>query len=243
MKTAQNPPSICNIFLSCVTKEFLPHREMLAKDLNLPHVKVQVQEDFVEGGHSTLEKLDDYIKDCSAVIHLVGSATGSTPASKEVAALLKRYADFSQRIPCLKDGLEANPPEFSYTQWEAWLAIYHNVPCYVYRAEPTTVRATGFVEDMQQRLIQEAHWSRFGEHGKDRKAFRDEQELCRLVLRRPEQHPPFRHAEIERRTEGLAVVRCVGCRLLPRSSARSAQQGWPPRKHPLLETSARRKRR
>ena len=47
-----------------------------------------------------------------------------------------------------------------------------------------------------------------------------------------------RHAEIERRTEGLAVVRCGGCRLLPRSAARPARQGRPPRKHPLLEIAA-----
>ncbi len=40
---------VCQLFLSCVTKEFRPHREMLSQDLNLPHVKVQVQEDFTEG--------------------------------------------------------------------------------------------------------------------------------------------------------------------------------------------------
>src|ERR1035438_7037155 len=62
MNDPQNTPSVCKIFLLCVTNEFRSHREMLTKDLSLPHVKVQVQEDFVEGGHSTLAKLNEYIK-------------------------------------------------------------------------------------------------------------------------------------------------------------------------------------
>jgi formylglycine-generating enzyme required for sulfatase activity len=183
MNSAQNTSSVRKIFLSCVTNEFGPHREMLTKDLSLPDVKVQVQEDFVEGGHSTLEKLDEYIKGCAAVIHLIGYATGSMPAPTEVAALLKKHSDFSQRIPCLKEPLKKNPSSLSYTQWEAWLAIYHSIPCYVYQAEATTVRTPGFVEDSDQRQLQEEHWNRFCEHGKDRKIFQDEQQLCRLVLR------------------------------------------------------------
>ena len=186
MNDPQNRVTICKIFLSCVTNEFRPHREMLTKDLSLPHVKVQVQEDFVQGGHSTLEKLDEYIKGCAAVIHLIGSATGSSPASSEVAALLKKHSDFIQRISCLKDVLGKTgktPLSLSYTQWEAWLAIYHQVPCYVYQTEPTTVRTPGFVEDADQRKAQEVHWHRFESHGKDRTIFRDEQQLCRLVLR------------------------------------------------------------
>jgi hypothetical protein len=183
MPNSPNTPPLCKIFLSCVTKEFLPHREMLSKDLSLPYVKIQVQEDFIEGGHSTLEKLDEYIKGCAAVIHLVGSATGSYPKSTEVAALLQKHPEFRNRIPCLKDVLEQNPPSLSYTQWESWLAIYHKVPCYIYQSESATVRASGFVEDADERLIQEEHWNRFREHGKDRKTFQDEQQLCRLVLR------------------------------------------------------------
>src|ERR1035438_1274629 len=151
MNDPQNTPSVCKIFLSCVTNEFGPHREMLTKDLSLPDVKVQVQEDFVEGGHSSLEKLDEYIKGCAAVIHIIGSATGSMPAPTEVAALLKKHSDFAQRIPCLKEALAKTPASLSYTQWEAWLAIYHSIPCFVYQAEPTTVRAPGFKEDANQR--------------------------------------------------------------------------------------------
>jgi hypothetical protein len=183
MNPAQNTSSVRKIFLSCVTKEFGHHREMLTKDLSLPDVKVQVQEDFVEGGHSTLEKLDEYIKGCAAVIHLIGYATGSMPAPTEVAALLKKHSDFAQRIPCLKEALAKTPASLSYTQWEAWLAIYHSIPCFVYQAEPTTVRAPGFKEDANQRNVQKKHWKRFRVHGKDRKIFHDEQQLCRLVLR------------------------------------------------------------
>jgi len=179
----QHTSGVYKIFLSCVTNEFLPHRKLLTDDLSLPHVKVQVQEDFIQGGGSTLEKLDQYIKDCAAVIHLVGSATGSSPRSTEVAGLQKRYPDLAKRIPCLKETLDTNPTSLSFTQWEAWLAIYHNVPVYIYRAEAGTVRAPGFVEDPKQRQLQDQHWNRFRTHGKDWTTFREEQQLCRLVLR------------------------------------------------------------
>jgi hypothetical protein len=77
MNHTQKAPGVCQIFLSCVSKGFLPQQEMLTKDLSLPHVKVQVQEDFTQSGYSTLENLDDSIKGCAAVTHLIGSTTGS----------------------------------------------------------------------------------------------------------------------------------------------------------------------
>lgn len=179
MTIHQINPAISPLFLSCVTKEFRPYRDALAKDLSLPHVKVQVQEDFIEGGHSLLEKLDEYIKKCVAVIHLIGSATGSTPKPAEVTALLKNHADFTQHLPFLKGCLT----ELSYTQWEVWLSIYHEVPCYVYRAEPSIMSAPGFVETPDEQRLQEEHWKRIQEYGKDWRTFPNEFDLRILVLR------------------------------------------------------------
>jgi serine/threonine protein kinase len=171
------------VFLSCVTKEFGPHRDKLAHDLQMPNVKVEWQESFVETGHTTLDKLDGYIQGCNEVIHIVGFAAGSIALSPEVASLLKKYPDLIERVSCLKEPLAQDPPPITYTQWEAWLAIYHGVPCYVYRAEPSAPRAPGFVEDSEQKRFQEEHWKRLESAGKDRGTFQDEQHLCRLVLR------------------------------------------------------------
>ncbi len=181
--SSRGAPTECQIFLSCVSNEFRPYRELLTKDLSLPGIKVEVQEHFVQGSRTLLEKLDDYIQRCSAVIHLVGTATGSKPKENEVAALLKKYPDFSERLPNLARPMAESPHSISYTQWEVWLALYHRIRCYVYRAAPAAVRAPAFVEDKSQSALQEQHWQQLCEHGKDREVFRDEQELSRLVMR------------------------------------------------------------
>ena len=67
------------IFLSAVSKEFGSYRDALRRDLARPNVTVQVQEDFIATGTETLDKLDDYIRQCDAVIHLVGDMTGRWP--------------------------------------------------------------------------------------------------------------------------------------------------------------------
>ena len=148
------------VFLSCVTKEFAPHREKLAHDLQMPNVKVEWQETFVETGHTTLDKLDSYIQGCHAVIHLVGFAAGSLALTPEVKGLLDKYPHFTERLPCLKEVLEKTPNSISYTQWEAWLAIYHGIPCFVYRAEASAPLASKFVEDAEQKQLQDVRYVR-----------------------------------------------------------------------------------
>nr|MCU0756486.1 ATP-binding protein [Xanthomonadales bacterium] len=115
------------LFLSTVTHEFKSCRVQLAQDLRLPDVIVQNQEEYVAkiaAGESLLIKLDDYIRDCDAVIHLIGLQTSEQgePAKQAcVDDLLRRYADFSARTGLTDVELRA----LSYTQWEAWLAYYH----------------------------------------------------------------------------------------------------------------------
>ncbi len=45
------------LFLSTVSAEFLSYRELLRHLLTRPDVEVKVQEDFIETGDETLEKL------------------------------------------------------------------------------------------------------------------------------------------------------------------------------------------
>lgn len=116
------------IFLSAVTDEFGRHRESLRRDLDRPDVTVKIQEDFIASGVETLAKLDDYIRQCDAVIHLVGDMPGAPAHARSVRWLAARYPDFGRRLPVLVPFLAEDGASLSYTQWEAWLALYHGKP-------------------------------------------------------------------------------------------------------------------
>jgi hypothetical protein len=61
-----------NIFLSTVSAEFRSYRDALRHYLDRPNVTVKTQEDFMATGTETMEMLDEYIRKCHVVIHLVG---------------------------------------------------------------------------------------------------------------------------------------------------------------------------
>ena len=126
-------PANKKLFLSIVTSEFASYRELLTGDLKRPNLDVAVQEDFVVTGGSTLEKLDTYIRHCDGVVHLIGKATGGIPEEHAVATLLRTYPDFAARLPPFAAGLSEPQPGFSYTQWEAYLALYHGRKLFIYR--------------------------------------------------------------------------------------------------------------
>jgi hypothetical protein len=115
------------IFISTVSNEFKTCRERLAEDLQFPNVDVQTQEKNITklaAGQTILIKLDDYIAECDVLIHLIGQQTSidGTPASKAaVDDLLQRHADLSAIVGLGENELRT----LSYTQWEAWLALYH----------------------------------------------------------------------------------------------------------------------
>jgi hypothetical protein len=181
------------LFLSAVSSEFSSYRNLLAGDLNRPNLDVAVQEDFVVTGGSTLEKLDTYIRHCDAVIHLIGKACGGVPEELACAALLALYPDFGTRLPLLAEHLGKSQPGFSYTQGEAYLALYHRRPLFVYRptdfeldALPdglSVPRAARFVFDPAEAQSQKAHYQRISALGHDRGVFLNEERLSSAVLR------------------------------------------------------------
>jgi predicted flap endonuclease-1-like 5' DNA nuclease len=80
------------LFLSTVSDEFRTYRDQLRGDLTRHNVEVKVQEDFKDLGGVTLEKLDDYIKLCDAVVHLVGDMTGADAGKLSTKAILQTLA-------------------------------------------------------------------------------------------------------------------------------------------------------
>lgn len=148
------------IFLSSISAEFRSYRDALRHDLDRPNVTVKVQEDFIATGTETLDKLDGYIRQCDAVIHLVGNMTGALAQAPSVAVIRQRYPDFDKRLPLLGPFLRADGPALSYTQWEAWLALYHKKTLIIAVPQESAPREERYVVNEQQRADQQAHLAR-----------------------------------------------------------------------------------
>jgi len=150
------------IFLSTVSAEFRRYRDALRHSLERPNVTVKVQEDFIVTGTETLDLLDEYIRHCDAVIHLVGDMTGAMAQAPSVAAIRGRYPDLGSRLPAA-DCLEPGGPSLSYTQWEAWLALYHGKRLIIAAPEPGVERDAAYRRDPAQQAAQQAHLARLAQ--------------------------------------------------------------------------------
>lgn len=141
------------IFISAVTAEFGSYRDTLNKQLTGPNQSVKVQEDFIAAGTPTLEKLDTYIKQCDVVIHLVGDMSGAFAQRPSVDAILNSYPDFLNRFPFLEPNVQA----LSYTQWEAWLALYHGNKLLIATPNFDAKRDEKYSYSEDQSKLQESH--------------------------------------------------------------------------------------
>jgi CheY-like chemotaxis protein len=120
------------VYFSANSREFSVYREELAKHLLRPRIKFWAQEDFTRTASSTLETIDSAIQQCDIVGHLIGRTFGAMPTHDDVKALLQKYTDFNERVP-FADHVDSDTSNvFSYTQWEAYLALYHERPLFVY---------------------------------------------------------------------------------------------------------------
>lgn len=110
------------IFISAVTSEFGKVRDELAADLRARGHEIVVQSDFTlsPDSETLLGRLAEYIRDCNAVICLVGTQCGAWPPVRAVERL--------------RDVLPKDIKEASYTQWEFFLARHYKRRPYVYIA-------------------------------------------------------------------------------------------------------------
>jgi Domain of unknown function (DUF4062) len=144
------------IFLSTVSDEFRTYRDALRGDLTRHNVEVKVQEDFKDLGGDTLDKLDVYIAHCDAVVHLVGDMAGSAPPELPLRALRKKYPDLADKLPPLGEALQSGI-SLSYTQWEAWLALYHGKRLFIAKAGDGAERGPSYVPTEGSRAAQASH--------------------------------------------------------------------------------------
>ena len=78
--------------------------------------------------------------------------TGALAQAPSLALIRQRYPDLTSRLPVLAPCLKAGAPDLSYTQWEAWLALYHGKTLLI--AVP---------EEGAQRAAQHDHLARLAE--------------------------------------------------------------------------------
>ncbi len=147
------------VLISTVSDEFRPYRDLLRADLERHNVHVKVQEDFKNLGGDTLDKLDVYIAHCDAVVHLVGDMTGSPADAREQSALLAKYPDLAMQLPPLGEALK-DGAAISYTQWEAWLALYHGKLLLIAKAADAAERGPAYARPGDKGAAQIRHLSR-----------------------------------------------------------------------------------
>jgi WD40 repeat protein len=150
-------------FLSAVTAEFGDEREHVRHMLTRPRVEAKIQEDFVSVGLPTLLMLDEYIAACDCVIHIIGDRPGSNPPMSSVETLVQTYPDLHIRVPELASLLNGGDPDLSYTQWEAYLALYHGKRLILLRpaaAPHDHLDSDGRVPDTHDKARQKAHLTR-----------------------------------------------------------------------------------
>jgi tetratricopeptide (TPR) repeat protein len=148
-----------SVFISTVSDEFRAYRDQLVHDLTRHNVSVKVQEDLKDLGGDTLDKLDVYIAHCDAVVHLVGDMCGAAADERPQQALLAKHLDLSEKLPPLGEALKTSVG-LPYTQWEAWLALYHGKPLMIAKAVEAAPRGPHSAPDNASRAAQAEHLKR-----------------------------------------------------------------------------------
>ena len=161
-----------NVFVSGVSSEFGALRDQVASDLRARGLSVKVQQDFRQEADSdtTLEKLHNYIRDCGAVVCIIGVRSGSKPTASEAAR-------FAKMLP---DGII----EASYAQWEFHFARYYKRRLSLHVAKNRYKRGSLEKGDDNFPTLQRSFLKYVvNTLGLDRDYFATTNQLCRSVLR------------------------------------------------------------
>ena len=158
-------PHDIRIFLSTVTAEFKVYRNALRTLLKRPGVAVDCEEDFFATGGIIFNDLANYIEQCHAVVHFVGDMTGTFVDGLTWAACLKRCPEFIERFPALQECVQTGHPPISYTQLEAYLALYYEKPLLIAVPEPGALRDVKHKVTQSQQKAQQIHLRRLRELG------------------------------------------------------------------------------
>jgi Domain of unknown function (DUF4062) len=92
------------VFLSAVSSEFGSARDTLAASLRSRDLLLRVQSDFHQeaAADTTLRKLHDYIRDCSAVVCIIGLRSGAMPPAASAAPFACHPWTYAALVPARK---------------------------------------------------------------------------------------------------------------------------------------------
>jgi hypothetical protein len=166
------------VFLSAVSSEFAAARDALAKDLLARGIEVRWQEMFRQekATETLLGLLHDYVRDCQAVVCVLGQRSGACPPSKAADR-------FKHMLP---DGMTVA----SYTQWEFHFARHYHKRLSHYRADVGTPPDRPSGPDVPG--LQDAFIGHIDSEGLHYGRFDSIDRLCREVLKEdwPNLAPP-----------------------------------------------------
>jgi tetratricopeptide (TPR) repeat protein len=92
-------------------------------------------------------------------VHFVGEMSGAAPPDFCVQELLQRYPNLKTRIPPLAKAIERQAP-ISYTQWEAWLALFLRKTMLIVIPSETAARGPKFAPTAETKKAQDDHLKR-----------------------------------------------------------------------------------
>jgi hypothetical protein len=95
------PQDQFRVFLSTVTSEFGKARDALGADLRSRDTLLRVQSDFRQeaGSDTTLKKLHDYIRDCSAVVCVIGKRSGVRRRASPICSGVHPFHAWQRGMP------------------------------------------------------------------------------------------------------------------------------------------------
>ena len=166
------------VFVSAVTSEAGQARDEIASDLRARGLAVRVQRDFRQEADTTttLAKLDKYIRECSAVVHVAGKRSGAFPTDEEAAR-------FRHLLP-------SGVARASYAQFEFHMARHYRRRCSIYIATGDFAAEKKQAAAGDDPALQAEHVARL--ERLDRDYFSSTHELCRKVLREDWPHDLIR---------------------------------------------------
>lgn len=109
-------------FISAVSDEFASERSEILANFHDRDWELRVQENFFAPGKPILCEISDYIQAADGVIQLIGSQAGNAVVPADIDAVLAKHPDLLTKLAVDRPYLE----RLSYTQFEAYLAIFHD---------------------------------------------------------------------------------------------------------------------
>jgi hypothetical protein len=106
--------------------------------------------------------------------------TGATADERQQQALLAKRADLQQKLPPIAEALK-NGACLPYTQWEAWLALYHGKPFMIAKAGEAAPRGSKYSANDASRAAQAEHLERLKDYHRYSCEFANPDDLAKQI--------------------------------------------------------------